>query len=196
MTLFHVNPAVLASPYTVGSSLVQGAAYVDGALGAAPALKAGECFGMVVPTEMAPERHPVCAAWVADTWDRLSCNTLGVVQQGGQNVWDEAAGAVVQTAAYNATRCCCSTVGYFGVLLLPRCPYETYPSDDPTCALPLCTTAHPLHTRFANIFGTSLSEAAMRPNSRCLSIPAPPLPCLNNCTGNGRCPKRYAASQA
>ena len=39
MTLFHVNPAVLASPYTVGSSLVQGAAYVDGALGAAPALK-------------------------------------------------------------------------------------------------------------------------------------------------------------
>jgi hypothetical protein len=153
MTLFHVNPAVLASPYTVGSSLVQGAAYVDGALGAAPALKAGECFGMVVPTEMAPERHPVCAAWVADTWDRLSCNTLGVVQQGGQNVWDEAAGAVVQTAAYNATRCCCSTVGYFGVLLLPRCPYETYPSDDPTC----------------------------------LSIPAPPIPCLNNCTGNGRC---------
>jgi hypothetical protein len=30
----------------------------------------------------------------------------------------------------------------------------------------ICTTAHPLHTRFANIFGTSISEATMRPNPR------------------------------
>jgi hypothetical protein len=33
-------------------------------------------------------------------------------------------------------------------------------------ALSLCNTAHPRHTRFANIFGTSLSEATMRPNLR------------------------------
>ena len=33
-------------------------------------------------------------------------------------------------------------------------------------ALSLCTTAHPLHTRFANIFGTSVSEATMRPDPR------------------------------
>jgi hypothetical protein len=41
-------------------------------------------------------------------------------------------------------------------------------------ALSLCTTAHPLYTRFTNIFGTSISEATMRPNptsrsSRCSS---------------------------
>jgi hypothetical protein len=33
-------------------------------------------------------------------------------------------------------------------------------------ALSLCTTAHPLHTRIANIFGTSISETTMRPNPR------------------------------
>ena len=32
-------------------------------------------------------------------------------------------------------------------------------------ALSLCTTAHPLYTRFANIFGASISETTMRPNS-------------------------------
>jgi hypothetical protein len=31
-------------------------------------------------------------------------------------------------------------------------------------ALSLCTTAHPFHTRIANIFGASISEATMRPN--------------------------------
>ena len=30
----------------------------------------------------------------------------------------------------------------------------------------LCTTVHPLRTRVFNIFGTSLSEATMRPNPR------------------------------
>jgi hypothetical protein len=30
----------------------------------------------------------------------------------------------------------------------------------------LCTTTHPLYTRFNNIIGTSLSEATMRPNPR------------------------------
>ena len=34
-------------------------------------------------------------------------------------------------------------------------------------ALSLCTTAHPLHTRFANIFGASVPETTMRPNPRC-----------------------------
>jgi hypothetical protein len=29
--------------------------------------------------------------------------------------------------------------------------------------LSLCATAHPLYTRFANIFGASVSEAATRP---------------------------------
>jgi hypothetical protein len=33
--------------------------------------------------------------------------------------------------------------------------------------LPLCTAAHPLHTRIANIFDASLSKATMRPNPRC-----------------------------
>jgi hypothetical protein len=33
-------------------------------------------------------------------------------------------------------------------------------------ALSLCTTAHPLHTRFANISGTCISEAVMRPNPK------------------------------
>jgi hypothetical protein len=31
-------------------------------------------------------------------------------------------------------------------------------------ALSLRTTAHPLHTRFANIFGASASETTLRPN--------------------------------
>jgi hypothetical protein len=33
-------------------------------------------------------------------------------------------------------------------------------------SLSLCTTAHPLYTRFTNIFGASISEATMRPNPR------------------------------
>ena len=33
-------------------------------------------------------------------------------------------------------------------------------------ALSLCTTAHPLHPRFTNIFGDAMSEATMRPNPR------------------------------
>jgi hypothetical protein len=35
-----------------------------------------------------------------------------------------------------------------------------------TSSLSLCTTAHPRYTRFANTFGASVSEAAMRPNPR------------------------------
>jgi hypothetical protein len=31
-----------------------------------------------------------------------------------------------------------------------------------SAALSLCTTAHPLHTRFTNIFDASVSEATMR----------------------------------
>ena len=30
----------------------------------------------------------------------------------------------------------------------------------------LCTTAHPLHTRFTNISGASVSETTVRPNPR------------------------------
>jgi hypothetical protein len=33
-------------------------------------------------------------------------------------------------------------------------------------ALSLCTTAYPIHTRFANIFGASISETTMRPSPR------------------------------
>ena len=33
-------------------------------------------------------------------------------------------------------------------------------------ALSLFTTAHPLHTRFANTFGTSISQTTMRPNPK------------------------------
>ena len=34
--------------------------------------------------------------------------------------------------------------------------------------LSLCATVHPLHTRFTNTFGTSISETTMRPNPRLL----------------------------
>ena len=30
----------------------------------------------------------------------------------------------------------------------------------------LCTTAHPLHTRFANVFGASVPDTTMRPDPR------------------------------
>ena len=33
-------------------------------------------------------------------------------------------------------------------------------------ALSLCTAAHPLHTRFTNMFAASVSEATLRPNPR------------------------------
>jgi hypothetical protein len=39
-----------------------------------------------------------------------------------------------------------------------------------SAALSLCTIAHPLHTRIANIFGTSISEVTMRPNPRPASL--------------------------
>ena len=38
--------------------------------------------------------------------------------------------------------------------------------DEGSVALSLCTSAHPLYTRFANIFGASISEPTMRPNPR------------------------------
>jgi hypothetical protein len=33
-------------------------------------------------------------------------------------------------------------------------------------ALSLCTTAYPLHTRFADVFGAVVSEATLRPDPR------------------------------
>ena len=39
-------------------------------------------------------------------------------------------------------------------------------ADQGSVALSLCTTAHPLYTKFANIFGTSVSKATMRPDLR------------------------------
>ena len=33
-------------------------------------------------------------------------------------------------------------------------------------ALSLCTTAHPLHTRFAKTIGTAIAKVTMRPNPR------------------------------
>jgi hypothetical protein len=38
--------------------------------------------------------------------------------------------------------------------------------DEGSVALSLCTSAHPIYTRFANIFGASISEPTMRPNPR------------------------------
>ena len=35
-----------------------------------------------------------------------------------------------------------------------------------SAALSLCTTAHPAHTRFTNVFGPCVSEATMRPDPR------------------------------
>jgi hypothetical protein len=45
-------------------------------------------------------------------------------------------------------------------------PTGTGSSLQGSAALSLCTNAQPLHTRIANIFGTSLCEATMRPNPR------------------------------
>ena len=44
----------------------------------------------------------------------------------------------------------------------------------------LCTTAHPLHTRYTKIFGTSVSETTMRPNPRCALNPSPASPALTS----------------
>jgi hypothetical protein len=38
--------------------------------------------------------------------------------------------------------------------------------EEGSVALSRCTTAHPLHTGFANIFDASVSEATLRPNPR------------------------------
>jgi hypothetical protein len=38
-----------------------------------------------------------------------------------------------------------------------------------------CDTAHPRYTGFANMFGVSVSETAMRPNPRWSSTPSGPL---------------------
>jgi hypothetical protein len=50
-------------------------------------------------------------------------------------------------------------------------------------ALSLCTTADPLYTTFTNIFGTSISEATLRPDPRCWASPA-----------SGRCTRPPATS--
>ena len=42
---------------------------------------------------------------------------------------------------------------------------------------PLCTTARPLHTRFAKVFGASISEVTLRPNPT-----TPRCPCLSSTT--------------
>ena len=37
-------------------------------------------------------------------------------------------------------------------------------------ALPPCTTARPLHTRYATIFGASVSKSTMRPNPKVVGV--------------------------
>jgi hypothetical protein len=44
--------------------------------------------------------------------------------------------------------------------------HEGHPGARIGLGLLLCTNAHPLHTRSTNIFGTSISEATMRPDPR------------------------------
>ena len=44
-----------------------------------------------------------------------------------------------------------------------------------------CTTAHPLHTRYPNIFGTSISETTMRPNPTPHPVPSDSLRAGNTC---------------
>jgi hypothetical protein len=48
----------------------------------------------------------------------------------------------------------------------------------------ICTTAHPLHTRFTNIFGVSLSEATMWPNPMLGAAPR-----YSRCRCRGRAPR-------
>lgn len=119
VTYYHVNNAVLTSSLLVGSPIVQAAAYTDGALGSAPGLQAGECFEMSLPTQtnLAPDKFPVCAEWepTEQIWSRPGCNTLGITT------------GVVQ----NSTRCCCSGLSYFAVLLLPAC--LDYDAPEPSC---------------------------------------------------------------
>jgi hypothetical protein len=62
-------------------------------------------------------------------------------------------------------------------------------------ALSLCrTTAHPLHTRFANIFGTSVSEATMRPNPNVQVLAFLAAVLGKTCTAADRRPPRAAAA--
>jgi hypothetical protein len=70
----------------------------------------------------------------------------------GYNVWRDVISLAepLRNAAINGAWGCCSA------------------------ASSLCTTAHPLHNRIANIFGASLSEATMRPNPRCCHWPTTP----------------------
>jgi hypothetical protein len=48
----------------------------------------------------------------------------------------------------------------------PRRRLRPSRSSEGSVALSLCTTAHPLHTIFSIIFGTSLCETTMRPDPR------------------------------
>jgi hypothetical protein len=59
-------------------------------------------------------------------------------------------------------------------------------------AFSLCTTAHPLYTRFANIFGASISETTIRPNPRLRILPHGDGPC-NADEATGACEKGHAA---
>jgi hypothetical protein len=62
--------------------------------------------------------------------------------------------------------------------------------------LSLCTTAHPLCTIFANIFGTSLSEATMRPNHRSQRSRRPARGSRPSCGGRRRCSRRRSTRRS
>ena len=49
----------------------------------------------------------------------------------------------------------------------------------------LCTIAHPFYTKFASIFGASLSETTMRPNPRWAAAGCPIVPLLEELVGLG-----------
>ena len=59
-------------------------------------------------------------------------------------------------------------------------------------ALSLCTTVHPLHTRFTDIFGTSISETTMRPNPRRTPHSTARRSLARSSTSRRRCPTRPA----
>ena len=88
-----------------------------------------------------------------------------------------------------------------------RCSPRPWRWAQGSVALSLCTAAHPLYTRIANIFGASIYETTMRPNPRWTAPPplagrtraSPPRcswPCWPRCRRAGWPAPRTAATTA
>jgi hypothetical protein len=115
--------------------------------------------------------HPHFAAdgdWLNKWWDRRSELATGAAGRGaapgGWRGWTAAATVALPARADDYRFCYMGPAGSWTPL-----HHDVLRSYSGSVALSLRTTAHPLHTRFTDIFGTSVSEATMRPNPRSYS---------------------------